>query len=301
MNIITLILSLSFGFVGIAHAATNCDGQPKPALECTTGYSIMCIPVSIDHWGCGKESNGSIIEVGSDGTVTVSTSNSSSITTETEAEASTGGNSVSSGGSVRSGSSESSVRVINSNGTDDDEIELEAEHGKFFLKVNGAEIRVIDETGALRVNIRGWDPKEKRVTITPKEVTTNSDLENFVKVIALSDDNIVHLSIATTTIELAYSQRARFLGLFPWTLTPTVTLSNEAGTTTEVTVRFPWYHVFFKKSLDFSEVEKELEQVHEDAGATGSEVNRIATALQTLSRILKTKHDTVKNSINNVR
>ena len=64
---------------------------------------------------------------------------------------------------------------------------------------------------------------------------------------------------------------------------------------------FVCFHVFFKKSIDFSEVEKELEQVHEDTEATGSEVNRIATALQTLSRILKTKHDTVKNSINNVR
>ena len=45
-----------------ANATTNCDSQPKPALDCPTGYSMMCIPVGGDHWGCGKEQNGQIIE-----------------------------------------------------------------------------------------------------------------------------------------------------------------------------------------------------------------------------------------------
>ena len=343
-------VGLSLGFVGIAEAATNglrpstnCDREPKPALECQTGYSIICIPAPGNHWGCGKESNGAIIEISSGGTVNVSSSNSSSITTEVEAEAGTGGNFVPSGGSVRSGSSKSSVSVTNSSGTDEDgteieietergvssvkvkntsvgasssfrndddndedededgiEIELEEEHGAFFLEINGEEVRLPGETGALKVEVRGWDSKEKKITITPREVRTESDLENFVKVIALNDDSIANISIATTTIELDYSHGARLFGLIPWTLTPTITI-DDAGTATEVKVKFPWYHVFFKKGIDFSEVEEEFERANEEIKAKGNKINRIAATLQALSNILKTKHDTVKNSINNVR
>ena len=44
-------------------AQTNCDNQAKPAIDCPTGYSMMCIPVGGDHWGCGKEDpNGSVVE-----------------------------------------------------------------------------------------------------------------------------------------------------------------------------------------------------------------------------------------------
>ncbi len=49
-----------------AFAVTNCDSQAKPALDCPTGYTMMCIPVGGDHWGCGKESNGTIIEAPAD-------------------------------------------------------------------------------------------------------------------------------------------------------------------------------------------------------------------------------------------
>ena len=43
-------------------AATDCDSQAKPAFDCPTGYSMMCIPTGGDHWGCGKEGAGGGIE-----------------------------------------------------------------------------------------------------------------------------------------------------------------------------------------------------------------------------------------------
>ncbi len=343
-----------------AGAKTNCDGQAKPALLCPTGYSMMCIPVGGDHWGCGKESNGSITEISSGGDISVSSSNSSSVKTEVSAEASTGGNSASNGGTVSTGNSKSSVSVKNSNSSDssddateieievehgvssvkiensssgtstssgesvkvrssssdsssqssddsdDDgedgvEIELEEEHGQFFLKVNGEEIRVPDESGNLKVTVRGWDPKEKKITITPGEVRTGSDLENFVRVLALRDDRIENISIATTSIELGYSHEARLFGLFSYKLTPIVTVQGGAGSTTDIKVKFPWYHFFFKKGIDFSEVEREFELTQTEISATENDMNRIAATLQTLSNILKTKHDTAKNSIGNIR
>src|SRR3989344_489099 len=59
---ISLVVSGALMAASSALAYTNCDSQAKPALDCPSGYTIMCIPVGGDHWGCGKESNGMIIE-----------------------------------------------------------------------------------------------------------------------------------------------------------------------------------------------------------------------------------------------
>ena len=58
----TIIFTGVLLFSGSVQAVTNCDDQAKPAFDCPTGYSMMCIPVGGDHWGCGKESNGIITE-----------------------------------------------------------------------------------------------------------------------------------------------------------------------------------------------------------------------------------------------
>ena len=72
---IILISSISF-FLSVS-ARTNCDLQPKPALSCPTGYSVMCISTGGDHWGCGKEDRGQIVEwtPSSDSSETNTTSN----------------------------------------------------------------------------------------------------------------------------------------------------------------------------------------------------------------------------------
>ncbi len=44
-------------YVNTADLRTNCDSQPKPALSCPSGYTMMCNPIGGDHWACGKESN----------------------------------------------------------------------------------------------------------------------------------------------------------------------------------------------------------------------------------------------------
>ena len=52
------LVSISFALAllpGTAFAAVNCDEQAKPALECPTGYGVMCIPTGGGHWGCGRE------------------------------------------------------------------------------------------------------------------------------------------------------------------------------------------------------------------------------------------------------
>ncbi len=57
-----IIFSLSFLFFSTAEAITNCDNQAKPAYDCPAGYTMMCIPVGGDHWGCGGQVNGQMVE-----------------------------------------------------------------------------------------------------------------------------------------------------------------------------------------------------------------------------------------------
>lgn len=48
-------------------AITNCDSQPKPAIGCPPGYSMMCSSGGgTYHWACGKESAGAVLEVGTE-------------------------------------------------------------------------------------------------------------------------------------------------------------------------------------------------------------------------------------------
>src|SRR3989344_3838308 len=61
--VISLIFIGAFLWLGTIKAATNCDSQPKPVLDCPPGYAVECIPSGGDHWECGKEVPVIIIEL----------------------------------------------------------------------------------------------------------------------------------------------------------------------------------------------------------------------------------------------
>ncbi|OHA52156.1 MAG: hypothetical protein A3A97_04570 [Candidatus Terrybacteria bacterium RIFCSPLOWO2_01_FULL_40_23] len=68
-----IIFAAGILFFSTAYAITNCDEQAKPAFDCPVGYTMMCIPVGGDHWGCGKEVNGQMVEWTSDSQVSDNT------------------------------------------------------------------------------------------------------------------------------------------------------------------------------------------------------------------------------------
>ena len=45
---------------GSGNTREVCGGQPKPALECPTGYSVQCNPTGGDHWGCVKSASATV-------------------------------------------------------------------------------------------------------------------------------------------------------------------------------------------------------------------------------------------------
>jgi hypothetical protein len=75
-----------------------------------------------------------------------------------------------------------------------------------------------------------------------------------------------------------------------------------------VDVQFSWWHVFVKKSESAADTRKEIKAElnllkMEDMKRVRSEsaISTYAATLKTISSVMKTKHDTVKNSISNVR
>ena len=70
-------------------------------------------------------------------------------------------------------------------------------------------------------------------------------------------------------------------------------------------VKFPWFTFLMSIDLSAADIETELEGEfgtgNEKWFKDNSGASEIAKAFTTLSNILKTKHDTVKNSIGNVR
>ncbi len=172
-----------------------------------------------------------------------------------------------------------------------DEIEMELE-----IEDLNTDIRIEAE------GVRGWDDERKKeFLLSVKEhvaVRTGKDLEQFAQGVLLRDENIDDLDISKEKVTLRYEMPATFLWLFDGSL-PVVT---EVTSDNEVAVGLPWYSFLYGKSFSKSDLQKDIEDsLTKDSVEAGSSVQTRAEAIRAISSVLKTKHDTVKNSISNVR
>jgi len=152
------------------------------------------------------------------------------------------------------------------------------------------------------VEVRGWDPKQKQeflVTVkTYAEVKSGQELENFAKGVLVHDENIKSINLEEESTKVEYRMPAKLFGIF----NSSHKVSVEADKQSRIKVKFPWFSFLFKKSVSAKELEADVKTALpevDDEVIVGFE-NRIQTLLS-ISDVLKTKHDTVKNSINNVR
>lgn len=158
-----------------------------------------------------------------------------------------------------------------------------------------------ESVGVRAVEVRGWDPKQKEAFLADVkervELTSGQDLENFARGVLIQDENIEQISLNFEKIKVDYKMPAKFLGIIPITLKTTV----EATSGERVKVKFPWYSFLFSISneLKAPALEEALEEVSKVDFQ--SSIQEQARVFQTISNVLKTKHDTVKNSINNIR
>lgn len=150
--------------------------------------------------------------------------------------------------------------------------------------------------------IRGWDAEKKQefmVSIkTAAEVQSGQDLENFAKGILLKDENVEFVEADEENVKVTYKMPARLFGIF----TASLNTRAEVMRNGTVKVALPWYSFLFKKQFVVNDIKSGLET---NLPELDDEVLVLfetrAKVLTTLSTIMKTKHDTAKNSINNLR
>jgi len=157
------------------------------------------------------------------------------------------------------------------------------------------------------VEVRGWDPKDKQeflATIkTHAQVRSGQDLENFAKGVLLEDENMEEISLNFEKITFKYRSSGKLFGFIPLSFTQRVELDAEGDDVGQVKVKMPWFSFLVKEDVSSEDIEGEAEaSISENLGNNQNwDFGGQAEILSLVSNVLKTKHDTVKNSINNVR
>lgn len=163
---------------------------------------------------------------------------------------------------------------------------------------------------ASAVEVRGWDTAKKKEFLTSvkahAQVKSGQDLENFAKGVLLKDENVEEISSDEDSVEVRYRVPAKFLGLFATTLPVEVVAEKaQGGLGAGVKVKFPWFRFLFGIPKEVSQDSLETEigaAVIGDLDRDGAlDVVVVARLYNAISNVLKTKHDTVKNSIGNIR
>jgi hypothetical protein len=172
-----------------------------------------------------------------------------------------------------------------------DELEMELE-----IEDLGSDIRIEAQ------GVRGWDDERKKeFLLSVKEhvaVRTGKDLEQFAQGVLLRDDNIDDLDISKEKVTMRYEMPASFLWLFDASLPVVAEVTSE----NDVEIGLPWYSFIYGKSFSKSDLQKDIEDsLTKDSVKVGSSVQTRAEVIRSVSSVLKTKHDTVKNSVSNIR
>lgn len=162
-----------------------------------------------------------------------------------------------------------------------------------------------------KVIVRGWDPvKKEEIIARPEEVETSEDLEVYVEAVALSDEAIKDIRIKKDVIEVESREPGKLFWFIPVQVTRTVAVNFNLkdSSADSIDVKFSWWHVFVKKAESAADTKQEITTElnllkMEDMKRVRSEstISAYAATLKTISSVMKTKHDTVKNSIGNIR
>lgn len=170
----------------------------------------------------------------------------------------------------------------------------------------------VSDTGeAKKVNVRGWDPEKKEEIIArPEDVETPKDLKVYLEAVALRDEAIERIAIKDERVVITSEEEGKLFGFIPVSISGQIVIDYkfEDSTEDQVKVKFPWWHVFVKKTISLDALETELSSGLDDFSwqkvdnsETSTEAGRISRAVGRVSNVLKTRHDTAKNSVSNIR
>lgn len=158
------------------------------------------------------------------------------------------------------------------------------------------------------VEVRGWDAAKKQEFLAAKksfaEIKSQQDLQNFARGVLLEDENIKDVQFNPKELQVEYKATGKLLGLIPISFTERVIASGEDGAEVDFKVKLPWYGFLLSPDVDPEEIAKAAKDKHKETIEINSwswGASNAGSLFTSISNVLKTKHDTVKNSISNVR
>ena len=157
------------------------------------------------------------------------------------------------------------------------------------------------------VEVRGWDPKEKQEFLatvkTHAQVRSEQDLENFAKGVLLENENMEEISLNFEKITMEHRSSGKLFGFIPISFTQRVELEAEGDDAGRVKVKMPWFSFLLKADVPAEDIETEVEaSISANLGNNENwDFGGQAEIIATISNVLKTRHDTVKNSVGNIR
>ena len=180
------------------------------------------------------------------------------------------------------------------------------------IVLEGEKLRTQLQDGS--VEVRGWDPVKKQVTLRVEDVKTNEDLNDFAQAIIVGNERIRGIHIEQDSFEFQYKEPAKLF----WFINVEMKAKVEVDEVGEVKVKFPWYKFLTssKASESREEIIDAVEEIYRDTdsdddgfGDMGEEdslrlqttMDRQAKMIQTLSNIMKKISGTADEIVDNIK
>ncbi|OGZ72905.1 MAG: hypothetical protein A2908_00030 [Candidatus Staskawiczbacteria bacterium RIFCSPLOWO2_01_FULL_38_12b] len=292
--IILGIFAALFLFITPVQAFTYCDDQAKPALDCPTDYSIMCISAGGYHWGCAKESGYGVVEVSSLEAPLLQNETAASVAPDSTSlqKIDATANTLNTKIDLKDAAQDSQRLLPTVNKSTDDNEDLQRVLPTVNKATNESESseRVLPtvnkRTVEAKVTVRGWDP-DKKEAITQK-----------IKEKALENPQLNSVDISEDVVQMDYLVPAKLFGLIPWNMPMKV--SADANVT--VKVKFPWYR--FLTTTGFAKASNQINEVFQN-NQTDLEFLKSKDSnerqLEIFLKISNTMHEMSKSIIQNVK
>jgi hypothetical protein len=141
---------------------------------------------------------------------------------------------------------------------------------------------------------------------TSDKVITGDDLANFILLDAEGDAAVEDVSLNFEKIVIKHKAKGKLFGFIRISYTENIEIdTSEKSKLGMIKVKLPWYSSLVNEDVDPDDVEADAKnaakekQIDVDSWSWG--MSERAWAYSSVSNILKTRHDTAKNSISNVR
>jgi hypothetical protein len=156
-------------------------------------------------------------------------------------------------------------------------------------------------------DVNGLTEEEKEIFLQAvkmhAQVTSGKGLENFAHGVLVQNASMEEIALNFEKIKMSHRAQAKLLGFIPISIKEQVEVESEGETLGKVRVKMPWFNFLVKKTVTAPELELAIS--NEIKASLGDNENwdfgDRALVLVTVSNVLKTKHDTAKNSVSNVR